>query len=319
MPRIVYLLFSDGGVAGGHKMILRHVETLCDLGFDAVAYIGQGNEAPTWLEHHAPLAFGTPVRADDIIVVPDDAEHAVRTCLNSSLRTVIFSQSLYNFAGATFDLFDQFPAERFPPIIAISRGHAEIIQRVYPHARIEITPCFADERRFTSRVKRPAIACTPRKRPLEVVAIRQFLRRFHPRHAGLEWLEMRGAPEDAVAAAFGEATLHLSLSRLEAVGITALEAMAAGCVCAGFTGVGGRQYATADNGFWADEDDCIAAADALAAAADLVAAGGPPLERMLAAGQATAEAWSYARFREGLEQAWMQIAPEARVRAASAS
>ena len=50
------------------------------------------------------------------------------------------------------------------------------------------------------------------------MAIRQFLRRFHPRHAGLEWVEMRGAPEDAVAAAFGEATLHLSLSRLEAVG-----------------------------------------------------------------------------------------------------
>ena len=28
MPRIVYLLLSEAGMAGGHKMILRRVETL---------------------------------------------------------------------------------------------------------------------------------------------------------------------------------------------------------------------------------------------------------------------------------------------------
>ena len=71
---------------------------------------------------------------------------------------------------------------------------------------------------------------------------------------------------------------------MESVGLTTLEAMASGCVCAGFTGIGGRQYATPDNGFWVDDDDCMAAADALAQAISLVREGGAPLriQRMAA-------------------------------------
>ena len=106
----------------------------------------------------------------------------------------------------------------------------------------------------------------------------------------------------------------LSLSRMESVGMTPLEAMACGCVCAGFTGVGGQDFATPENGFWVPEEDCVAAVDALAEAADLLRNGGPALERRLEAGRETARQWSYARFREALEETWMRLAPEARLR-----
>ncbi len=91
-----------------------------------------------------------------------------------------------------------------------------------------------------------------------------------------------------------------------------LEAMASGCVCAGFTGVGGQEYATPENGFWAPEDDCEAAVDALAQAADLVKTGGPPLARLVEAARETARHWSYAVFRPALEDFWHRFAPEAR-------
>ncbi len=96
--------------------------------------------------------------------------------------------------------------------------------------------------------------------------------------------------------------------------MTTLEAMAAGCVCAGFTGVGGDEYATPDNGFWVPNEDCEAAADALALAADLSQTGGAPLRLMLEAGHETARQWSYAAFRVALEEVWMRLAPEARLR-----
>jgi hypothetical protein len=312
MPRIVYPLFFNGRISGGQKMSLRHIETLRDLGFDAVGYIGEGNRAPDWLEYDVPLEFATPLSRDDIVVVPDDAAGALSTCLTGGLRTVVFAQSIYNFAATTFDILDEFPAERFPRIIGIAPRQAAVIQRAFPQAGIEIVPCFADERRFAPGEKRLAIAFTPRKRPLEVAAIQQFFRRFSPHHGAVEWIELKGASEMEVAATFSQAGLHLSLSRLEAVGMTSLEAMASGCLCVGFTGIGGREYATDENGFWVDEDDCLAAADALARAADLLVAGGPPLERMLAAGRATAEQWSYVRFRDALGRAWMKMAPEAR-------
>ena len=57
------------------------------------------------------------------------------------------------------------------------------------------------------------------------------------------------------AAAMGEAGVFLSLGRLESLGLTPLEAMACGCIVAGFTGIGGQEYASPANGFWAAEDD----------------------------------------------------------------
>ena len=59
----------------------------------------------------------------------------------------------------------------------------------------------------------------------------------------------------------------------------------------------------------------MAAADALGRAADLVATGGPALKQHLEAAHETARTWSYARFRTLLEEVWMRVAPEARVRA----
>ncbi len=89
--------------------------------------------------------------------------------------------------------------------------------------------------------------------------------------------------------------------------------MASECICAGFTGVGGWEYATLDNGFWVPDDDYIAAADALAQAADLVATGGPALRAMKDAGRETAAQWSYSVFLEALERVWTDLAPEARI------
>lgn len=314
MPRIVYLLLSEGGIAGGHKMILRHVETLRELGFDAVCYIGAESKAPWWLSHEAPLEFGTSIRPDDIVVLPDDAPVAMNAVLNSKLRAMIFSQNPYYFAASGFNAVDKFPAARFPRFIAVGERLAATIRRVYPQALVDVVPCFADERRFRpAEAKTFTLAAAPRKRELEAKAIYQFFRRIHPAHADLEWRQLSNVTESQMADGLATASLCLSLSRLESVGMTTLEAMASGCVCAGFTGVGGLEYATPDNGFWVADDDCEAAADALAQAAALVKAGGAPLRRRLDAGYETARAWSYARFRDALEQVWMRLAPEARL------
>ncbi|HEY8574086.1 glycosyltransferase [Phenylobacterium sp.] len=312
MPRIVYFAFP-GGVQGGVKMILRHVETLRELGFDAVCYLGAGNRPPDWFEHRAPIEVGAPVRPDDILVFPDDAHEALKVAATAPSRTIVFSQNPYYFAAVGFEALERFPPERLPVFIAVGQQLAAFVRRAFPQARVEVVPCFADERVFRPGCeKRDVVAYAPRKRPLEADAIRGMFRRLHPEHAGLGWTRVQDATERQVADAFGGARLFLSLSRLESVGMTPLEAMAAGCVCAGFVGVGGREYATDDNGFWAPDEDCEAAADALARAADLVRTGGQGLAHVIEAGRETARRWSYAAFRARLEEVWSRLAPEAR-------
>jgi hypothetical protein len=317
MARIVYLAFPTGAVAGGQKMILRHVETLRDLGFEAVCWRGASTTMPAAFPHRAPVEVETPFRPDDILVVPSDAPNAITTIAALPQRSLIFCQNQFSFAAIGFEAVDRYPPDRPPTFIAVGPSVAGLLRRAYPRAAVEIVPCFADERVFRPEAnrggeRRPGVVHVPHKRRGEARTIRSLLAKLHPAHADLPWTALENTPEPEVARAFAGSSLFLSLSRFEAIGMTPLEAMACGCICAGFTGIGGRDYATPENGFWVAEDDCIAAADALAQAADLALAGGPALARHLDAGFATAARWSYAAFRPVLEDFWMRHGPEAR-------
>ena len=101
--------------------------------------------------------------------------------------------------------------------------------------------------------------------------------------------------------------VYLSLCRLESCPLTILEALACGCVTAGFAGIGGRQFTTADNGFWAEEDDCIRCADLLAQAVRVVTQGGPRCSDMLKAAHFTACRYTRERMARGVVEFWGSV------------
>jgi hypothetical protein len=316
MSRIVYVLLSNDGITGGQKMILRHVETLVELGFNAVCATDPDSKIPSWFEHRAPVERAARILDDDILVVPDDGVAALPVAAGRPQRSVVLCQSsVFHLAAGGLETMVQHQAG-LSTLISVGHGHSAILRRLFPQATVETVRCFADERIFRPGEKQFTGCLVSRKRPVEANAIRLLCRRLHPATAELGWCRVEKATEAQVAGAFAASSVHLSLSRRESVGLTTLEAMASGCVCAGFTGIGGRQYATADNGFWVEEEDCLAAADALAQAISLVRAGGAPLRRYVEAGRETARQWSYAAFREELEAVWSRLAPEARVGAA---
>lgn len=308
--RIVYLSFPTGQVAGGQKIIARHVETLRDLGFNAVWW-RPAEVALPWLEHSAPVEVGTPFQKGDIAVLPADAPNAIRDIASAASRVFVFCQGHITFAST--GAMEACREIRDPVFMAAGPTIAASIRRAFPQAPVEIVPAFADERLFRPGDKTYAIAHAPWKRPLEAAAIKTFLKTYHPRHAQAPWALIQNATERQVAEAMQRFPLFLSLSKLEGLGLTPLEAMASGCVVAGFRGVGGRDFATPDNGFWAPDDDCEAAADALAEACDVVLTGGPALQERLEAGYETARQWSYARFRESLAAFWTKHASRMRV------
>lgn len=312
MARIVYVHLANPGLAGGQKVAMRHVETLNELGFNAVGYADPGVETPPWFEHRAPIVRGVPLQADDIVVVPEDGVQALGVVAASrAQRVVVICQNPYYLSSTRAIEVMASQPDRLSTLLTVGPKHAGLMRRLFPQATVEMVRCFADERLFRPGGKTPSIAYAPRKRALEAAAIRRLHVRLYG-EPGLQWTPLDKITERQMAEALAGSSLFLSLSRLESVGMTTLEAMASGCVCAGFTGVGGAEYATPENGFWAPEDDCVAAADALAHAIDLQRTGGPRLAAMIEAGRETAAAWSYAGFRRELEEVWSRLAPDAR-------
>ena len=104
-----------------------------------------------------------------------------------------------------------------------------------------------------------------------------------------------------------ESAIYLALCRFEALPLTILEALSSGCVTAGFTGFGARQYTTARNGFWAEEDDCIQCAELLGQAVELVTTRGPRYTDMLEAACITASHYRRERLAHSVVDFWRKF------------
>jgi hypothetical protein len=140
-------------------------------------------------------------------------------------------------------------------ILCPAESVAAFCRRRCPGTNIHVVPYALDSQLFQPRPpKRLQIAYAPRKRPLEAAFIRDLFGAANPSLAAIPWVPLAKLAENEVARILGASALYLSLCRFEALPLSALEALACGCVVAGFTGFGGRDYAISGNGFWAAED-----------------------------------------------------------------
>lgn len=307
MARIVYMAPHANARTGGNKMVFRHVEALCALGFDAVVRRPPQTPAPTWFEHRAPTEDASvPLSPDDILVLPEDSPEALRQGAALPNRKVIFCQNPYALASYGLAGLPAGLRGGYRTFMACGVGVAGLISRFFDYELISVVPGFADERTFGPKPKEPVIACSPRHRKVEQMAIRYMFERLHPNAGAWRWEPMETRTEAEVADIMGRASVFLSLARMEALSLTTLEAMASECLVAGFTGIGAREFATSVNGTWVDEDDCEAAAHALVRAVTLAERGGGAQALMRHAAAQTAAQWSHAVFAQALTAFWRE-------------
>ncbi|MBW8813573.1 MAG: glycosyltransferase [Caulobacterales bacterium] len=285
--------------------MFRHVEALVAHGYDAVVRIPISAPVPEWFQHHAPVErmTGRP-GVDDILVLPEDDGELLAACSRLPNRKVIFCQNPYAAALRGVLAVREAVRAAYPVMMACSDGVGDWVRRFVGPERVVTVPGFADERLFVPAPKLPLIACMPRKRRIEGAAIRNMFARLYDGPTAWRWDLVDGRTEAEAAVALGRASVFLSLARLEGMSMTIVEAMACGCLVAGFTGIGPREYAGPQNGFWVEEDDCEAAAHALVRATRLAEAGGPAAEAMRAAARDTAARWSHAASVEALLRFW---------------
>lgn len=309
MPRIVYLCWPPREISGGIKVAFRHVELLVEAGLPAVVATPEAAR-PDWFETTAPVIAFEATGGDDVLVFPENSQKYLSAFASRGCPKVVYCQNPYlvhQGLGPRLSYADYGVTH----IMGASHTVVQFCAQRFPGLKLAYTPFFIDENLFTfTTAKTLQVAVVPRKRMVEFGCIADLLRARYP-ELEVPWSLLHGVTEEHVAKAMGRSAVFLSLAKLEAHGMTALEAMASGCVVAGFAGVyGGTDSASTRNGFWAQEDDVFGCVEQLARAIRLAKEGGEPLRLMVEEGRRTAHEYRRDECRRYLLAFWQQALRE---------
>lgn len=316
MGRIIFLnCFPRDYVSGGIKTMYQHAHLLRHSGFSV--QVLQADGAPTWLSPEmasmvcASISNLTP---QDILVFPEVLEGWYADMVQAPVkaRKVIFCQNPHYFVTyrPTPRKLEQWGVRH---VLAPGRESAALMQRMLGLDDVRVTSPMVDGQLFRPRQKKLQVAYNGWKwskhgpLPDYVSVIQNMLNIKYPQFEGVSWVALKDRSEADMAALMGESAICLSLGRLESLGMTALEAMAAGCLVVGYHGGGGRDYATSQNGFWHSPEDVEGVVDSLALALADFTNGNPVLTKMLECGLHTAGQYSPDRVTEQLKQVYGQL------------
>lgn len=299
--RYLFLCPDRRSASGGIDVIYQCVATLCREGYDAsvlhggpgAGYPGASETVPlvysfahrrAGLRHERPRALVKHLvsilrdalrggklpryvpRPKDVIVVP---EFMIDTAMEAypDQPLIVFVQNPFSFQRA-FDralargLDVRKRAAWYLSVSEVCERRLDLLQITgYSALPVSMHPEVFPFREAKQRL----ITYMPRKRREEGALIDSALRaRGHIGDYALEALD--GMPRDAISRRLQESRFFISLQKHESIGFPAAEAMAAGCVVVGYTGLGGREYFDETTGIPVTEDDTYGVVAALEAA-----------------------------------------------------
>ncbi|MBL6597410.1 MAG: glycosyltransferase [Alphaproteobacteria bacterium] len=288
-PRIIYHLTRASGPSGGIKVMLEHVEILRAAGFEAFAYTKNLEQRPIAFEFDVPFLSGAiGITPRDIIVRPETySAKDLEAAAKGGLWQTVFAQNHY-YCRHSLGAARSYAALGVDDVFCASPRIKRFLEDNEIARDVPVVPCAIEIPAIRVPDKIERIVAMPRKRPLEFGFIKHLFALRHPELVEIPWLAVENMSHREALAALSASTIFLSLQRFEGFGLPALEAMAAGCVVAGFAGDGGWDYATAENGIWIGDDALEEAADALARVARGLREADRSIRDMIDAGQATA-------------------------------
>ena len=301
----IYYFFAGPPASGGAFVSMDHIAALNKFGFDAKACFPAFNESL--------LKLGIPVAPNNTRISPDDivvTNESDRVLLNQILAVpctkIMHNQNpYYTFLGVN-DVA-QLNAFAFNRIIVPSDFCASRLAELGVTAPISrVRPALPDY--FKPAPKRLQIAYSSNKRPYEAAFLKEYFRAQAPEYAHLPWLAISHMSRQEGAAIMAQSAVYAAFAFLESLGLMSLEAMASGCHVVGYTGFGGTEYATPENGDWVDEGGHQDFVAKLRAALQLHEAG--KADAKIEAGRRTAAHFSHDGFEKELKAAWLSIMGE---------
>lgn len=330
MGRTCVFLPPLKSVSGGLVVLAETAALLADLG-ETVELVLHDPETPP-----LDLPPGLPVRPlaapglgpGDRYLAPEGWPNALAPGLAAKATCIVYCQ---NWAYLDSGLPEGVTLDRLPVrYLAVSDPVARYIGRLLGTAPPVLRPA-VDPARFFPPATKPApdpvrVAFMPRKNKALASMIRRFVTtRAQRTGLRLEFFPIENLPPDGVAEALRACHVFLATGFPEGCPLPPLEAMACGCLVAGFAGFGGFDYLRriapdgyapavplrdvpwGGNAFPAADHDVFGAAEGLERAARLWIDGGEALERALANARTTAAAYAPPQRRTALTALWPQL------------
>ncbi|HVI51677.1 MAG TPA: glycosyltransferase [Candidatus Sulfotelmatobacter sp.] len=290
--RIVFACpFPHDQIAGGIRHTYRHAELLADRGIEAMVFSPRGH--PSWFRSEAPVVTdpGFRFRPDDIVVINEIVSEVSLNFLRLPCEKQMFCQNQFYSFGPFLGLKDH--AELgISQVYGSSRSIRDFYRQVYGYTDIDIVPYAIDGTLFKPAAKRMQIAYIPRKLPFEASFIQAAFQKSHPRYRTLPWIAVENRSEEETAAIMAESAVFLALGHRDSFGLTAVEAMSAGCAVVGLHGGGGLEYARPDNGRWFHADQLLECTAALGAVVRGLEQNDPEILAVAAQGRQTAAGYN---------------------------
>ena len=304
--RIIFILEPFEFPLGGVGVIYDHAEILSLNGFNAFVALSK-KPSIDFYNSKAPLIIGNDItyQEGDIYVIPEGFLGHMQALRHSPAKKIMFCQNQYYMPFSDNPLlgFSEFPVDG---VIASSQSIRSFLKQVYGLSNVPLIPCSIDTLLYSSSIKKKQIAFMPRKLRDDAAFICATFKRIYKQYADIPWVAIDNMDRNSAAEIMNSSELFLSLSHKDSFGLPPLEAMASGCLVAGYHGDGGREYMNKKNGWWAENGDWLACVNGLASALDLIDTGGFKLNQIKEQMKITVERYSRDKMQEKLISYWTE-------------
>jgi len=242
MSRICYFCPDFSLPSGGTKCLYRHVFQLNRLGCDAYIVHSKRGFKITWHGYDVPVLWlddWVMFGPQDICVFPEGMTQMMKQSRDFNLCRVVVALSwsyIYERLPAGEDWSDYGIAN----VITPSRTTKEFVEWSMNIPTVLISD-YVDGARFAYRPDRKIrkISYMSRK---SGDFLAEILRKKGGPPARYHWMRLLDLNEDQYASELVESRVYVASGSREGANISVLEAMSAGCVVVGFSGIGARDY-----------------------------------------------------------------------------
>ncbi len=300
MPRYLFVLPDVERPTGGVNVVLQMVEILCENGFQAaivnaggsyhypffetshrpyfytdlakipVSFMGRRERLQTYLRKKfaqssksAEFNRALEIKPDDVFVIPE-FWYPEYSAIFPRNRRVLLAQDVFGFCYALnrekrsgTQFIDSFDA-----VIATSEASRKAVSKFTNRKSLLVSQSVIRPTLDSTAIKQRQIAYMPRKRPEEIETLLGCIN-GNKAFDGWVFQEIKNVESEKLDKIISSSLIFLSFSYKEGFGLPPAEAMAAGCIVVGYTGVGGEEYFGTNTGLPIADGDIVAFADTL--------------------------------------------------------